>query len=185
MPLHSSTLPGSPTSWSISAAQAALSSALLRELFEVRQAPAACAALSCAREHLLDAFHCFQVLGASDILADNTSRQTKKMPVAVPSRCVHTPPPSLPPFLLRMRLISSPHLVKYYCIFCPLPHGCGQVLDVIERLFVHIFDGLKERYSKELEAINKQYPFEPLQVRLTLFPVLRQRFWTWFLDCLE
>lgn len=50
------------------------------------------------------------------------------------------------------------------------------MLDVIERLFVHIFDGLKEHFSKELEAINKQYPFEPLQVTLCLSTALHQHF---------
>ena len=37
-----------------------------------------------------------------------------------------------------------------------------EVLDILGELFYYIFNGLKERYSKELEIINNQYPFEPL-----------------------
>ena len=37
-----------------------------------------------------------------------------------------------------------------------------EVLDVIGGLFYYIFNGLKEKYSKELEIIDHQYPFEPL-----------------------
>ena len=37
-----------------------------------------------------------------------------------------------------------------------------EVLDVLGGLFYFIFNGLKERYAKELEIINAQYPFEPL-----------------------
>ena len=37
-----------------------------------------------------------------------------------------------------------------------------EVLDILGELFYYIFNGLKERYSKELEVINDQYPFEPL-----------------------
>jgi hypothetical protein len=40
-----------------------------------------------------------------------------------------------------------------------------QVLDVIDGLFVSIFDGINARCKKELEAVNSQYPFEPLKVR--------------------
>ena len=37
-----------------------------------------------------------------------------------------------------------------------------EVLDVLGELFYFIFNGLNERYAKELEIINNQYPFEPL-----------------------
>ena len=37
-----------------------------------------------------------------------------------------------------------------------------EVLDVLGELFYYIFNGLKDRYAKELEIINNQYPFEPL-----------------------
>ncbi|CAI5469773.1 unnamed protein product [Closterium sp. Yama58-4] len=50
----------------------------------------------------------------------------------------------------------------------------SEIMDVINDLFVHIFDGLNTRCAKELAAINQQYPFEPLKytkegVRIT-FP---------------
>lgn len=39
-----------------------------------------------------------------------------------------------------------------------------QVLDVLEKVFLAIFDGINEKCTKQLKAINDQYPFEPLQV---------------------
>lgn len=39
-----------------------------------------------------------------------------------------------------------------------------QVMDIVDRLFVTIFDGLNNVCKKELEAVAKQYPFEPLKV---------------------
>lgn len=42
-----------------------------------------------------------------------------------------------------------------------------QVLDVIEALFMHMFDGLATRYAKELAFIAQQYPFEPLVAKPT------------------
>jgi aspartyl-tRNA synthetase len=38
-----------------------------------------------------------------------------------------------------------------------------EVLDVIDALFRHIFEGLTHSYAKELAAINAQYPFTPLK----------------------
>ncbi|KAL9181183.1 hypothetical protein ACHAXT_009988 [Thalassiosira profunda] len=38
-----------------------------------------------------------------------------------------------------------------------------EVLDVIGDLFVHIFDGLKEKLGPELERVREQHPFEDLQ----------------------
>lgn len=38
-----------------------------------------------------------------------------------------------------------------------------EVLEVFSDLFIYIFDGLKERYAKELSIINEQHPFEPLK----------------------
>lgn len=38
-----------------------------------------------------------------------------------------------------------------------------EIVDTIGELFNHIFTGLNERCSKELEVINKQYPFKPFQ----------------------
>ncbi|MCO5564767.1 hypothetical protein L7F22_018435 [Adiantum nelumboides] len=39
----------------------------------------------------------------------------------------------------------------------------SEVLDILDGMFVSIFDGLNEHCKKELEAINEQYPFEPLK----------------------
>ncbi|CAH1441364.1 unnamed protein product [Lactuca virosa] len=39
----------------------------------------------------------------------------------------------------------------------------SEVMDVVDRLFVNMFDKLNERCKKELEAIGKQYPFTPLK----------------------
>ncbi|KAI9173334.1 aspartate--tRNA ligase dps1 [Blastocladiella emersonii ATCC 22665] len=38
-----------------------------------------------------------------------------------------------------------------------------EVLDLFDELFVHMFEGLESRYARELEIINRQYPFEPFQ----------------------
>lgn len=37
-------------------------------------------------------------------------------------------------------------------------------MDIVDRLFVTIFDSLNDKCKKELEAIGRQYPFEPLRV---------------------
>lgn len=39
-----------------------------------------------------------------------------------------------------------------------------QVMDIVDRLFVAMFDSLNETCKNELEAIRRQYPFEPLKV---------------------
>ncbi|KAJ3046063.1 aspartate--tRNA ligase dps1 [Rhizophlyctis rosea] len=38
-----------------------------------------------------------------------------------------------------------------------------EVLDVLDGLFVHIFDGLKTRFASEIEVIKRQFPFEDFQ----------------------
>ena len=38
-----------------------------------------------------------------------------------------------------------------------------EVLDVLDHLFFYIFEGLKKRYQNELDSINEQFPFSPLQ----------------------
>lgn len=38
-----------------------------------------------------------------------------------------------------------------------------EVLDVLDAMFLHVFDGLNARCKKELEIISQQYPFEPLR----------------------
>lgn len=37
-------------------------------------------------------------------------------------------------------------------------------MDLVDKLFVFIFTSLNEKCKKELEAVGKQYPFEPLKV---------------------
>eukprot|EP00013_Stygamoeba_regulata_P020200 CAMPEP_0177650362 /NCGR_PEP_ID=MMETSP0447-20121125/11900_1 /TAXON_ID=0 /ORGANISM="Stygamoeba regulata, Strain BSH-02190019" /LENGTH=574 /DNA_ID=CAMNT_0019153223 /DNA_START=197 /DNA_END=1921 /DNA_ORIENTATION=+ len=37
-----------------------------------------------------------------------------------------------------------------------------EVLDMLEGVFLYIFDGLNERFAPELAAVNAQFPFEPL-----------------------
>ncbi|KAL3148286.1 hypothetical protein ABBQ38_013752 [Trebouxia sp. C0009 RCD-2024] len=39
----------------------------------------------------------------------------------------------------------------------------SEVMDVIDRLFVYIFNGLNAKYGKDLELIGQQFPFKPLQ----------------------
>jgi hypothetical protein len=39
------------------------------------------------------------------------------------------------------------------------------VLDVIEHLFMHMFNGLATIYEAELEAVQAQFPFEPIQAK--------------------
>ena len=38
-----------------------------------------------------------------------------------------------------------------------------EVLDVLDKLFVSIFEGLEHHFAKELETVRAQYPFEPLE----------------------
>ena len=38
-----------------------------------------------------------------------------------------------------------------------------EVLDVLDELFVSMFDGLNERFAREIGVVGTQYPFEPLQ----------------------
>lgn len=38
----------------------------------------------------------------------------------------------------------------------------SEVLDMIDSMFVHIFENIKTHYAKELEVIQQQYPFEPI-----------------------
>lgn len=49
----------------------------------------------------------------------------------------------------------------------------SEVLDVLDDLFVSMFDGLNARFAKELNVVNTQHPFEPLQY---LKPSLRITF---------
>ncbi|KDP32463.1 hypothetical protein JCGZ_13388 [Jatropha curcas] len=40
----------------------------------------------------------------------------------------------------------------------------SEVMDVVDRLFITIFDYLNEHCKNELEAVQRQHPFEPLKV---------------------
>ena len=48
-----------------------------------------------------------------------------------------------------------------------------EVLDVLDALFLHMFDGLNARFAHELNVVAQQYPFEPLKY---LRPTLRLEF---------
>nr|KJB06559.1 hypothetical protein B456_001G001300 [Gossypium raimondii] len=41
----------------------------------------------------------------------------------------------------------------------------SEVMDIVDRLFVTMFDSLNEKCRMELEAVGKQYPFEPLKYK--------------------
>ncbi|XLS81316.1 hypothetical protein HN51_047147, partial [Arachis hypogaea] len=38
-----------------------------------------------------------------------------------------------------------------------------EVMDIVDRLFVSIFDSLNQNCKKGLEAVAHEYPFEPLK----------------------
>ena len=49
-----------------------------------------------------------------------------------------------------------------------------EVLEMLENLFLHIFEGINTRCARELDAVRAQYPFEPLKfsrpaLRLTYY----------------
>jgi len=48
-----------------------------------------------------------------------------------------------------------------------------EVLDVLDGLFNHIFEGLNTKFAREIEAVRAQYPFEPLQWK---YPMKRLTF---------
>jgi hypothetical protein len=60
-----------------------------------------------------------------------------------------------------------------------------QVLDMFSNLFIYIFDELKARFAREIEAVRAQHPFEDLQVgrvRAGLFDLIGYSSWVWDLD---
>ena len=78
-------------------------------------------------------------------------------------------------------LAQSPQLYKQMCIISDfkrvemeIKEHFFEVLDILGELFYFIFKGLNERYSKELEIVNNQYPFEPL----VLTPEVLKMPWT-------
>lgn len=44
-------------------------------------------------------------------------------------------------------------------------------MDIVDRLFVAMFDNLNQNCRKDLEAVGFQYPFEPLKVRICIILV--------------
>jgi aspartyl/asparaginyl-tRNA synthetase len=48
-----------------------------------------------------------------------------------------------------------------------------EVIDVLDGMFIYIFDGLKSKCSRELEVVRRQFPFEDLEY---LRPSLRLKF---------
>lgn len=42
-----------------------------------------------------------------------------------------------------------------------------EVMDVIEALFMHLFNGLASKYEHELSVVSQQYPFEPIVAKPT------------------
>lgn len=48
-----------------------------------------------------------------------------------------------------------------------------EILDLLADLFVHIFNGLEQRFSRELETVREQYHFEPFKCKT---PVVRLNF---------
>ena len=49
-------------------------------------------------------------------------------------------------------------------------HHYFEVLDVLADMLTHIFEGLEERFQKELGTVREQYPFEPFKCKK---PVVR------------
>jgi len=39
----------------------------------------------------------------------------------------------------------------------------SEVLDIVDQIFIYIFENIEQRFAKELTTIQTQYPFEPLQ----------------------
>ncbi|XP_026420646.1 aspartate--tRNA ligase 2, cytoplasmic-like [Papaver somniferum] len=67
------------------------------------------------------------------------------------------------------------HNLMYLCEFIGLDlemeikEHYSEVMDIVDGLFVAMFDSLNEKCKKELEAIGNQYPIEPLKyLRKTL-----------------
>src|SRR3989338_5660922 len=38
-----------------------------------------------------------------------------------------------------------------------------EVLEVMDEMFIYIFENLTKRFSQELQIVSQQYPFQPLQ----------------------
>lgn len=57
--------------------------------------------------------------------------------------------------------LSTSHVRVALCsLFISSP---SKVMDVMDRMFVHIFRGLSTRFAKEIEAVHKQFHREPFK----------------------
>ncbi|KAI3912403.1 hypothetical protein MKW92_048610 [Papaver armeniacum] len=65
--------------------------------------------------------------------------------------------------------VEKSHNLMYLCEFIGLDlemeikEHYSEVMDIVDGLFVAMFDSLNEKCKKELEAIGNQYPIEPLK----------------------
>merc|ERR1712151_487637 len=48
-----------------------------------------------------------------------------------------------------------------------IQHHYSEVLDVIDQMFIYIFESIEKHYKRELETIATQYPFEPIAYNKT------------------
>jgi len=62
---------------------------------------------------------------------------------------------------LHLKLSGSKSDLLMLCVF-------WQVMDVVDKLFVAMFDILNTKCKKDLEAVANQYPFEPLKVYICM-----------------
>jgi hypothetical protein len=68
-------------------------------------------------------------------------------------------------FEVRKILVEKISVIYSWKLWWPRTYFCTQVCDIIDGLFVAIFKHLNENCKRELETINRQYPFEPLKVK--------------------
>lgn len=65
--------------------------------------------------------------------------------------------------------MSTRAIVKYVYKIFVMADSFLQVMDIVDGLFVTMFDKLNEKCRKELEAVGRQYPFTPLKVRFVFW----------------
>ena len=46
-----------------------------------------------------------------------------------------------------------------------------EVLECLSTMFIHVFDGITEKFAKELQVISQVYPFEPLKYHRPTFRI--------------
>jgi aspartyl-tRNA synthetase len=74
---------------------------------------------------------------------------------------------------LRMEMESKDRyfeVIKKKVVF--ICNSSSDSCKVLDALFVELFNHLAEKYTEELEIINKQFPFEPLKVCATILMFL-------------